>query len=325
MCLLAPVVALGLASGLGSVGSFSDGAAQALVLVPPTDRGRFVADSSAEDGQALLLYRESTAEGRKDVTAPTATVVVPVPAPDGDLLFDADVARNGLSSYAHVIHGERISVVDDPVLGDARQVMRFTVQDGDVGPTPNPRAQVETPKVVREGDEVWVGWSTLFPSSWPDRLPPGGASWITLSELYGPPYSGAAPVKLGMRSGVDALTWQRNGTYDWDVPWEEGPVVKNRWYDQVLHVRLSDDPEVGFVELYINTGAGWEQQTLGGTSRLHMRTLDSANGGGPNYHKLALYRKRGMYPVLTVFHGEHRVGTSFDAVAPNSYPDTPGP
>lgn len=242
------------------------------------------------------------------------------PATDGAVLFDADVADNGLSAYANVIHGERISVVDDPILGGDRKVMQFTVLDDDIGPTAHPRAQVETPKMIRGGDEVWVGWSTLFPSDWPERLPPGGTSWITLSEFYGPPYAGAAPVKLGTRSGTDALTWQRNSSYGWDIPWERGPIQKNRWYDQVLHVKLSSDPEVGFVELYLNTGEGWEQQTVLGSPRLHMRTLDSSNGGGPNYHKLALYRTRGMYPTLTVFHAEHRVGTSFDAVAPDSYP-----
>jgi len=236
-----------------------------------------------------------------------------------DVLFDADVEHHGLSAYAHVIHGERISIVDDPVLGGQRKVMKFTVEDGDTGPTANPRAQVETPKTFRDGDELWIGWSTLFPSSWPDRLPAGGQSWLTLSELYGPPYSGAAPVKLGMRSGARALTWQRNDSYGWDIPWERGPLLENRWYDQVLHVRLSHDAGTGFVEYFLNTGDGWQQQQLAGTSRLRMATLDGSNGDGPNYHKLALYRLRGMFPVLTVYHAEHRVGRTFDAVAPASY------
>ena len=243
----------------------------------------------------------------------------PPPRRPEDLLFDADVEHRGLSAYAEVIHGERISVVDDPVLGDRRQVMRFTVQDGDTGPTADPRAQVETPEVFEEGDELWIGWSTLFPSGWPDRLPAGGTSWLTLSELYGPPYAGAAPVKLGMRSGVDALSWQRNGTYGWDVPWEVGPLRTDHWYDQVLHVRLSSDGGSGFVELYLDTGDGWEQQTLAGELRLRTATLDGSNDAGPNHHKLALYRKRGLFPVLTVYHAEHRVGTTFDAVAPRTY------
>lgn len=236
-----------------------------------------------------------------------------------DLLFDADVGRNGLTAYAEVIHGERITVVPDPVLGARRQVMRFTVEDDDIGPTRDPRAQVETPAVLEGGDEVWIGWSTLFPEDWPSRLPPGGSAWLTLSELYGPPFDGAAPVKIGMRSGAPAVTWQRNGSYDWDVAWEQGPVLRERWYDFVLRVRLSDDPAIGFVELYLDTGDGWQQQSLRGRDRLHMRTLDDANGGGANYHKLALYRQRGLFPVLTVYHAEHRVGGSFAAVAPRSH------
>jgi hypothetical protein len=74
-----------------------------------------------------------------------------------DLLFDADVEHRGLSAYAHVIHGERIAVVDDPVLGSRRKVMQFTVEDGDIGPTADPRAQVETPKAFHDGDELWIG------------------------------------------------------------------------------------------------------------------------------------------------------------------------
>jgi hypothetical protein len=241
------------------------------------------------------------------------------PRPAGEVLFDADVARRGLSAYAEVIHPERITVVDDPVLGARRQVMRFTVHDDDTGPTENPRAQVETPRMFRDGDEVWVGWSTLFPADWPERLPPGGDAWLTLSEFHGPPYDGAAPVKLGMRSGTDAVTWQRTASHGWDIPWESGPIRKEHWYDHVLHVKLSGDAATGFVELFVDAGEGWQQQALGGAARLHMRTLEEANGAAANYHKLALYRLRGLYPVLTVFHAEHRVATSFDAAAPRSH------
>lgn len=236
----------------------------------------------------------------------------------GGVLFDADVARRGLDAYAHVIHRERIAVVDDPVLGSRRKVLRFSVRDGDTGPTGDPRAQVETARSYREGDDIWIGWSTLFPDDWPDALPPGGDTWVTLAEVYGPPYSGAAPVKLGMRSGVPALSIQRNGTYGWDLPWEQGPIRKGRWYDVVLHERLSRDPELGFVELWVDVGAGWRQQLLAGRPRLVMQTLPD-DTSGPAYSSLKLYRSRGMYERMTVYHAEHRVGTSFDAVAPDSY------
>lgn len=240
-------------------------------------------------------------------------------AATGALLFDADVAHRGLSAYASVTHPEDITIVNDPILGTRRKVMKFTVQDSDIGPTANPRAQVETAQVFGTGSDIYIGWSTLFPSSWPDALPGGGQSWLTLEEVYGPPWAGASPVKIGMRSGAPALTFQRNSSYGWDVPWEQGPIVKNRWYDFVIHERLSSDARIGSVEFWTSTGAGWKQQLLGAQTKLFMRTLDSSNDRGPNYSALKLYRLRGMYDVLTVFHAGHRVGTSFDVVAPHSY------
>ena len=250
------------------------------------------------------------------MTAPTTTTP---PPPTGTLLFNADVAHRGLGAYAAVIHPERISVVDDPVLGASRKVMKFTVYDSDTGPTDNPRAQVETAKSWGEGADIYVGWSTLFPTGWPAQLAPGGATWITLEEVYGEPYAGASPVKLGMRSGTPALTIQRNTSYNWDIPWEKGPIQDNRWYDFVLHEKLSQDPSVGFVEMWMNTGAGYQRQSLLGQDTLHMKTLDGANNGGLNYSALKLYRQKGMFDVLTVYQAEHKVGTTFDVVAPHSY------
>lgn len=239
--------------------------------------------------------------------------------PTGQVLFDANVAQAGLGNYAATQNPNRITIVNDPILGASRKVMNFTVFNTDDQLTGNPRAQVETEHMFNAGDEIWVGWCTLFPSSFPDSLPPGGASWLTFAEVYGPPYDGASPVKFGMRSGQQALTWQRNDTYAWDIPWEKGPIQKNIWYDFVVHELLSTNGAVGFAEVYLNTGSGWVQQQLLGQSRLYMSTLDASNSGGANYHKLALYYQSGMYTQLTLYHGEHRVGTSFDVVDPHSY------
>ena len=35
--------------------------------------------------------------------------------------------------------------------------------DSDIGPTENPRATVATPPDLASGEDVWMGWSTLFP------------------------------------------------------------------------------------------------------------------------------------------------------------------
>jgi hypothetical protein len=250
----------------------------------------------------------------------TADTWQPPPPPQstaGTVMFDSAIGTGNLSAYPTVIHPERISIEDDPILGSARKAMKFTVYDSDTGPTEDPRAQVETPASLTSGQEFWAGWSTLFPSDWPS-LPCGVGAWLTVESVYGKPYSDASPVHLGMRGCSGALTWQRNSTYGWDIPWEV-PITRGKWMDFTIHERLSQDASVGFVEIYLNTGSGWQQQKLNGQPRLYMKTLDSSNYIGPNDMHLELYRMKGMFDKLSVYHAAHKIGTSFSAVAPHSY------
>jgi hypothetical protein len=50
-----------------------------------------------------------------------------------------------------------------------------------------------------------------------------------------------------------------------------------------------------------------------------MQTVDGSNGAGPNYSKLQLYYNDDAWPEATVYFADHRIGTTFDAVAPRSY------
>jgi hypothetical protein len=235
---------------------------------------------------------------------------------------------NGLREYPHRIHRERIRVVDDPVLGSARKVLRFQVRQTDTGPTEDPRAQLETPFDFREGQDRFFGFSLLFPDDFPSELPE--RAWVTLGEqAYGPNYRGAGGTSIRVHNGVDGgeaeLRWQRNGSYGWDIPWR-GPKISEitgRWVDLVQRIKLHRDPTMGFVELWMNTGSGWRRQTLGGRNRLYMSTYDAANGGGPNNSRLSLYYRSDIPGPLTLFHGHHRIATAgegaFKAVAPRSY------
>lgn len=94
---------------------------------------------------------------------------------------------------------------------------------------------------------------------------------------------------------------------------------KSKWYDFVMRERMSTSASTGLVELWMNTGSGWQKQTLGSSQTLSLATLGTVNSGGANYHKLALYHMRGMFPMVTLFMGEHKVGTTFEIVAPKSY------
>jgi hypothetical protein len=41
-----------------------------------------------------------------------------------------------------------------------------------------------------------------------------------------------------------------------------------------------------------------------------METMDSSNNAKPNSLYLQSYRKRGMFPSLTIYHGPLRIGTT---------------
>jgi hypothetical protein len=235
------------------------------------------------------------------------------------VVFGSDFA-DGVAGYTKFTHAERITIVDDPYgvrtpSGSVRKVARFTVHDDDIGPTPNPRAGMSSPPFLAEGQEWWFGWSTAFPSTdftggvgfrglAPPGFPPYVPGWLVFESVYGPPHAGPGPRHFGVEGSE--IMWRRNGTYGWDVAWEM-PLIRDRWIDFVVHQKMSRDPHEGFVELWIDTAGGWTRQLLDGRPRLYTRTLDASND------------------QATLYMAEHRIGTSFAAVAPSSYRSDPGP
>lgn len=248
--------------------------------------------------------------------------------PPAKMVFASSFA-DGLSEFPDKIHPERISVVNDPALGPDRKVLRFEVYNSDTGPTENPRAQIETAYDFEEGDDRFAGFSYYFPDEFPTQLP--SQAWISLGSIaYGPPYDGAGPLSIRVQNDGDGdgaeLRWQRNDTYDNDIPWT-GPKIadiKGRWVDFVFRTKLHRDPDVGFVELWMNTGTGWERQELNGEEHLGMNTYDDSNDGGPNNSRLGLYFRKDISGPLTMYHGPLKIASAgagaFDMVAPRSYP-----
>src|SRR4051812_18228839 len=145
----------------------------------------------------------------------------PVPGPAGRVLFNGDFSR-GLDPEPgqHVVHPERISLVPDP-LGRHREVAKFTVYDGDLGPTDNPRATIATPPDLASGEDAWMGWSTLFPRhGFPASIP----GWLTFEAVYGPPGTGPGPRHLQVEGS--SIVWRRNETYNFDEAWRM-PLIRD--------------------------------------------------------------------------------------------------
>lgn len=216
-----------------------------------------------------------------------------------------------------MIHPERVTFVADPILGAARTVIRLSVLDTDTGPTENPRAQLETRYFLGEGDETWHGFALYLPNDWP-TLPADG--WVTFGSIFGPPFTDSGPLRFTLDGGDGKLGWRRDADHGKDTPWSM-PLLRGQWIDLAMHVKMSADPTVGFVEIWRNVGDGWQQQPLGAArvGRLFMSTFGTANGGGDNNARISLYRKVGMFSTMTCHFGGHRVGGSLTAVDPRSY------
>lgn len=232
--------------------------------------------------------RTPTAESPASQSTTTTTT-----AATSDLFFDgSEIADFALLQAAP----GAITEVSDP-LGSGEQGFKLTVDESDVypvTPTENPRAQALSPSIIDPGSEIWLKTKFMLPSDFP--AVPG---WMSLVSIYGPPFDGSSPWRIGIDG--NELRWQRNGTYGYDIPWRM-PIVRGRWISVLLHERFAAD---GWVEMWID---GERITFPNGTQRLQMQTVDSSNDGGANHAKIMNYREAGMFDSSTVYFGSLKLG-----------------
>jgi hypothetical protein len=200
-----------------------------------------------------------------------------------------------------------ITEVLDP-LGSGEHVFKMTVDNDDVAPvtpTENPRAQALSPDVVEAGDEFWLTTKFMIPTNYP-----AVTGWLSLLSVYGAPYFGSSPWSIGVEGSK--LSWMRNSTYHYDVPWEE-PLRKGVWITVLTHERFATD---GWVEMWID---GNQVTFFSGkpaaTQKLEMQTMDRSNNGGGNSVRIAQYREADMFETGTLYFGAVKLGESRESVA----------
>jgi hypothetical protein len=196
-----------------------------------------------------------------------------------------------------------ITEVPDPA-GSGETDLQMTVNDRDVAPitpTENPRAQLLSPPIIDNGDEIWLSTKFFIPTSFPSA----SHGWMSLVSIYGAPFGGSSPWQIEIVDG--RLQWMRNGTYNWDVPWQM-PLIKGSWVTVLLHERFASD---GFVEMWIN---GQQVNFFGREPKLAMQTMDRSNNGDANSAKIMQYREAGMFETGTLYFGSLKIGTSRESV-----------
>lgn len=243
----------------------------------------------------------------------------PVP-PDGstpnpDLLWVGDLETGDLAQFQDTpfnIAGGALppEVVSDPGFVRAGQhALRMTIPgpfSGD-GICCGSRAEVQ-PDIenVQEGDELYVGFSTLLGEGFPLDT-----SWQLIAQ-WKHNGDGSPPLELTVEEGRYVLSGGQGhpeGPQIFDKPL--GPAVPGEWVDWVMHVKFSPDPGIGFVELW----QGGEQVLPaffppGGTMYPY-----GEDGEDPeNRLKIGYYRDGDISEPGTVYYDNLRIGTTRAAV-----------
>ncbi|HUC00291.1 MAG TPA: heparin lyase I family protein [Solirubrobacterales bacterium] len=251
--------------------------------------------SDGKRGVADNISLTSISSKSKAVAKPKAT-----PSSVAGLLFNG--ARISDFDLMQAAPGA-ITEVPDPA-GSGETNLQMTVNDRDVAPitpTENPRAQLLSPPIIDNGDEFWLSTKFFIPTNFPSS----SHGWMSLVSIYGAPFGGSSPWQVEVVDG--RLQWMRNGTYNYDVPWQM-PLIKGSWVTVLLHERFASD---GFVEMWIN---GQQVSFFNRETRLAMQTMDRSNNGDSNSAKIMQYREAGMFETGTVDFGALKIGTTRESV-----------
>lgn len=213
----------------------------------------------------------------------------PTPTPTGKVLFKSDFESGFKGWYVQSIK-ERATIVPSSQGGSAA---RFEVRPGDAEPdTGSPRSEVSGP-TFDEGQELYIRDDILIPSG----VTIDG-EWQIIQQLHDDPWSGSPAVAVFLDEGPIFRIAAGDGSPRF---WESGKLQFDRWYKLVYRVKLSRDPKVGLVEVWL------DGQRLG---TYYGQTIQAPH----TYLKAGIYRSKSHTGTSIILHDNIIVGTSLDAV-----------
>ena len=199
--------------------------------------------------------------------------------------------------YVQSLKGRATTPTEDPFEGP--RAARFEVRDGDVEPdTGSERSEVSGP-TFDEGEDLFIRDAISVPASSTYSGP-----WQIIQQLHEEDWGGSP----GMAVFLDSKPSLRIGGGDGSPTfWTSSTIEKDRWYDLIYRVKLSQDPSIGFVEVWLDR----VQQTLAnGEMRMYGLTIQAAQ----TYIKAGIYRSKSSTGTSLVEHDSIIVGTSLAAV-----------
>jgi hypothetical protein len=193
---------------------------------------------------------------------------------------------------------ERFSIAGDAYEGSS--AARFEVRDGDVEPdTGSERSELSGP-TFNEGEDLFIRDVIRVPSSNTYSVP-----WQIVQQLHEENWSGSPGMAVFLDSEPALRIAAGAGS---PVYWKSPRLEADRWYDLIYRVKLSQDPNVGFVEVWLD---GVQQTLADGQTRSYGKTIQAAQ----TYLKVGIYRSKSSTGTSIVEHDSIVVGTSYAAAA----------
>ena len=228
------------------------------------------------------------------------------------------ISRSGSTVYPYqsFVPGH-VFATRDP-LGSGQMVAEYHIGNSDRPyPGSEPRADLESPHYFGPGSDYYVSVPVLIPRGFPTMTSHG---WFQVAEIYGQPYGGSPTIGLDLISagGSNRLVLERDATHNYDKPWV-GPPLDGRWHTITIHVKMSTNRRVGFVQLWYDGVArdlrGEDSST---DKRLYYATLVRGlnwDGAHPDMLDVNSYRCHGCYPgTVTLYHAAPAIGHSSGSV-----------
>jgi hypothetical protein len=234
---------------------------------------------------------------RKTLWIILATATYSVSALAAQPLWSGDFETGDLSQWSPKLDlqegaTDRLSVVGEPVR-EGRHALRATVKHGDLNNNGSRAEVVLRDPMFREGDERWFHWHTMFPADFEPS-----PKWALYTQWHASGFG----VPVGFNVHGETLSFRVMGhEYDGAGKWDAGTLWKEqlrrgKWNEYLLHVKFSDNPNIGFVEL-------WVDGELVVPKTMHA-TLDP---GDYAYLKMGLYRDKSINWDQSIYHDGMRV------------------
>jgi hypothetical protein len=210
-----------------------------------------------------------------------------------------------------IIRPQQIQLVSDPAFQGHGLAARLEVKFGDVyGGYSDSRTLITPPNQMweDEGNERWYRWQAMWPDDWVgdypkwDELTDGARSTAgSILEWHhstGGLEAGPAPLYIGANN-TDIWICFVDFTTRACTTLDLTKLLRNHWHDFVMHAKWSSDPNVGFIEMWID-----------GVNVLPMRMGPNKFPGMQNYLTVGLYRNGHIGdPNLLWPDGTHVYGT----------------